>query len=159
MANYLANLAAVKPKNAIIRWVQVIAWMLLIYTASTDAGSAEQSSRIIGPILRWFNPSVTNETIAAVQLFVRKCAHLTVYAILALLVWRAISSNLVKPAFLKRHAVYTLIIGIIYAMSDEFHQSFVPTRSGTIVDVLIDSFGVLMGLGIVWFYGRWRKWW
>jgi VanZ family protein len=69
------------------------------------------------------------------DLVLRKCAHATEYAILGLLLLRAIGSEL--PAF---------ALGAAYAASDEFHQHFVRGRHGTPYDVLIDAFGVLLGI-------------
>ena len=65
----------------------------------------------------------------------RKGAHVTEYAILALLLWRALGRRL--PA---------LALGILYAASDELHQHFVRGRHGSPVDVAIDTMGLLAGL-------------
>src|SRR5690348_14761886 len=69
-------------------WIPVILWMALIFGGSADTGSFQHSSRIIGPILHWLFPDMTPETINRIVTFARKCAHLTEYAILALLFWR-----------------------------------------------------------------------
>ena len=68
----------------------------------------------------------------------RKCAHATEYAILALLLYRALSREL--PAFL---------IGFAYAITDELHQAFVRGRHASPIDVAIDTVGLLIGL-LVW---------
>jgi VanZ family protein len=65
----------------------------------------------------------------------RKGAHMTEYAILALLLFRALGSEL--SAFL---------FGLAYAVSDEIHQLFVSGRHGSPVDVAIDAAGLLLGL-------------
>ena len=70
-------------------WLPVLAWMAFIFVGSTDLLSAEHTSRFIGPFLRWFAPDVSDATIVSVQLVVRKCGHLTEYAILAALLYRA----------------------------------------------------------------------
>ena len=70
-------------------WLPVLAWMLFIFVGSSDLLSAEHTSRFIGPFLRWFAPDVSAATIASIQLIVRKCGHLTEYAILAALLCRA----------------------------------------------------------------------
>jgi hypothetical protein len=64
--------------------------MSFIFGASTDLLSGGRTSRFIGPILRWFHPGITEQAIKRVQLGVRKCAHVTEYAILALLLYRAV---------------------------------------------------------------------
>jgi VanZ family protein len=74
-------------------WMPVIAWMSLIFLASTDLASAQHTSRFIGPFLSWIVPNVSPEATQAVQFFVRKAAHVTEYAILAALLLRAFSAS------------------------------------------------------------------
>ncbi|HJX97552.1 MAG TPA: VanZ family protein [Chthoniobacterales bacterium] len=129
-------------------WLPVLLWLVLIFIGSTDLMSAEHTSRIIGPILRWFNPDVSAETIARVQFFVRKIAHLTEYAVLAILIWRAFrrgSSWHLKMSILFMLALFGCAI---FAVTDEFHQSFVPSRTSSPADVMIDIFGAVLGLTI-----------
>ena len=133
--------------------------MLLIFSVSTDLGSTEHSSRFIGPFLRWFNPAISDETIGHVQLFVRKCAHVVEYAILAILVWRALAASLSPVKCYRRDFLLTMVIGFLYAVSDEVHQAFVPSRTGSPWDVLIDTFGLMLGLFAVRLFGKWKKWW
>ena len=56
-------------------WVWVAVWMGVIFLFSTDTFSWSQTSLFIGPILKWFAPDITNDSIARVQLVVRKIAH------------------------------------------------------------------------------------
>ena len=116
-------------------WLPVLAWMIFIFAGSTDLLSAEHTSRFIGPFLRWFAPDISDASIASVQLIVRKCAHLTEYAILAALLYRAL------PRFF-----FVLVVAAIYAALDEFHQSFVATRTASRWDVAIDCVGAVAGL-------------
>jgi VanZ family protein len=134
-------------KSFLKYWLPVLLWLALIFIGSTDLMSAEHTSRIIGPILRWFNPDVSAETIARVQFLVRKIAHLTEYAVLAILIWRAFlgSSWQLKSSIL---FVLALFGCAILAATDEFHQSFVPSRTASPKDVIIDILGALLGLTI-----------
>ena len=142
-------------------WLPVLIWMIVIFSASGDRGSVRHSSRIIEPIVRWLFPHVQDETVRAVVYYVRKTAHVTEYAILAILLWRA----LVKPVrgqartWSWKTVGVVLLAAFLYAASDEFHQSFVPNREGRPMDVLIDTFGGALGLLALWGLGRWRKWW
>ena len=124
-------------------WLPVLAWMIFIFVGSTDLLSAAHTSRFIGPFLRWFAPDVTEATIASVQLIVRKCGHLTEYAILSALLYRA-SRSLTRRV----HPAAAFLIAAIYAVLDEFHQAFVASRTGSPWDVLIDCTGALVGLAI-----------
>ena len=73
----------------IVRWLPVVAWMIVIFSASGDRLSFQHTSRVIGPLVRWLFPHVTDEAIHEVVVFVRKSAHVGEYAVLALLVWHA----------------------------------------------------------------------
>jgi VanZ family protein len=116
-------------------WLPVLAWMIFIFIGSTDLLSAEHTSRYIGPFLHWFAPNVSDATIGTVQLVVRKCAHLTEYAVLGVLLYRAL-----------RRFAPALIVAGIYAAFDEFHQWFVTTRTASPWDVAIDCLGAFLGL-------------
>ena len=121
-------------------WLPVLAWMVFIFVGSTDLLSAEHTSRFIGPFLRWFAPDISDATIASVQLVVRKCGHVTEYAILAALLSRALRVHR------ERVFVLAFLLSATYAALDEFHQSFVVTRTASAWDVAIDCVGVLIGL-------------
>jgi VanZ family protein len=160
-----------KTRALLIYWLPVGLWMWLIFTASGDSASFVHSSRIIGPILYWLFPQISPEATGIIILCVRKGAHLTEYAVLALLLWRALRNSaarltrpLVAPG--RSHSGWnwnvarlSLLIVMLYAASDEFHQSFVPSRDAAVHDVLIDTTGALCGLLVLWAFGRWRKFW
>ena len=135
--------------------------MALIFSASTDLMSSQRTSRIVGPLLRWFDPHISDEAIRRVQLVVRKTAHLTEYAILAALLWRAIR----KPAkedrrrWSWREAALVFAIAAAYAATDELHQHFVASRYGSAWDILLDTLGAAAGILVLWAVGRWRKLW
>lgn len=116
--------------------------MIFIFIGSTDLMSAEQTSRFIGPFLRWLAPDITDATIASVQLFVRKAAHVAEYAILSVLLLRALRQHLLAARGV------AFVLTALYAVLDEFHQSFVPSRTGSPWDVLTDCIGALLGLVI-----------
>jgi len=142
-------------------WLPVLLWCALIFGFSTEAGSAKRTSRILGPILRWFNPDISDEAIRRVQYGVRKTSHVAEYAVLALLVWRAKR----KPnqddrrPWDWREARLAFAFAAAFAMSDEFHQVFVPSREARVGDVLVDSLGAALGLLALRAYGRWRRQW
>ena len=76
---------------------------------------------------------------------VRKCAHASEYAILGILLWLSISEIAEK-----KMGLYAFVTGTIYAASDEFHQLYVPGRSGQISDVILDASGILIGLLLIY---------
>jgi len=107
--------------------------------------SGEHTSRILTPLLRWWNPDISPATIAQVHFLVRKAAHLIEYAILAVLLCRAWRGWIER--FWRRVAL-TLAPAMIFAAADEFHQSFVASRTALLGDVLLDCSGALLGLMI-----------
>jgi VanZ family protein len=145
-------------------WLPPLAWMVLIFSSSSDAKSYQHSSLLVEPFLHWLFPHMTQAHVEAIHHFIRKCAHLTEYAALALLLWRAIRH---PPAAPERgaggwswpEARLALLMVMLYAATDEFHQSFVPARTSLVSDVLIDTGGGAAALFALWILGRWRKRW
>ena len=129
-------------------WLPVVVWLGLIFIGSTDLLSAEHTSRIIGLILRRCNPHVSIATISQVQFFVRKAAHLSEYAFLAMLLWRAFRHVARWQSTIAKLFLAVWLICFLFAASDELHQSFVPSRTASPKDVLIDAIGALIGLAV-----------
>ena len=128
-------------------WLPVLLWMIFIFVGSTDLMSAEHTSRFLVPFLRWLAPDISDAAVATIQLFIRKCAHLAEYAILAAFLLRALRKSQERLA---RAAASAFILAAIYAAFDEFHQSSVPSRTASPYDVAIDTAGALAGLAIYW---------
>jgi VanZ family protein len=153
--------AVSKLKSFAKHWLPVLIWMVVIYSASGDRKSVHHSSRIIEPIVRWLFPGISNAEVYNVVYYCRKTAHVTEYAILAILLWRAMP----KPTpenprpWPWKVAGLVLLAAFVYAASDEIHQAFVPNREGRPMDVVIDTGGAALGLAVVWLFGRWRKRW
>ncbi len=134
-----------KPGPFVRLWMPVFFWMMFVFTASTDVMSAEHTSRFLEPILRWFAPEISAATLLALQFFIRKMAHLTEYAVLGALLWRALrgSFSATRNGLL---ATVAFLVAAVFAASDEFHQSFIPSRTASPRDVMIDICGVIVGL-------------
>ncbi len=132
-------------------WVPAIAWMGLMFTLSSDLGSAANTSRFLEPLLRWLVPQLSPEAFALVHAVVRKTAHLTEYAILAILVRHALRAGAGASALTRgvRPELVAWIWAVAFAISDELHQSFVESRGASVGDVLIDAVGAAIGLSLV----------
>ena len=142
-------------------WLPVCAVMAAIFIASTDLGASHRTSRFLGPLLRWFQPGIAEETIQEIQDLLRKCGHLSEYAALGILVWRA-HRRPVKAdprPWDWGEAAFAIGCAAAYAVSDEMHQALVPSRDPSLFDVLIDTSGATLGVLGVWAVGRWRKCW
>ncbi|MDY3910050.1 MAG: VanZ family protein [Eubacterium sp.] len=128
--------------------VLVVLWMVLIFFFSAQpADTSTEISHSVGRTIGvWFVPgfeewtSERQESFAeAVDYPVRKGAHASEYAILALLFIGMLHSYGVKEK------KWALLMTTAYAATDEFHQLFVPGRSGQISDVMLDAAGALAG--------------
>ena len=130
-----------KNKRLVLAWTLLILWMLFIFIMSSFNGvmSSNQSGSIATLIYNIFNISDTEK----VSFIVRKCAHVSEFFILGILVINLVSKYNVKHIYL-----ISFIICVLYASSDEFHQLFVPGRSGQVTDIFIDMIGVVLGLSI-----------
>lgn len=127
----------------ILKWTFVIAVMILIFALSSQ--SREESSRLsrsFSTNILWFMDSMSIENIITP---IRKSAHLFIYAVLGISVFAAVSEHTEK--FVNRLLV-SGVICLIYGVSDELHQMFVPGRGAMMTDVLIDFAGALFGMGL-----------
>ena len=131
----------------------LLIWMGFIFVASTNTLSASNTGRILRPLHIWLFPHISEETLTIVHFIVRKLAHFTEYAILGLLAARAFLGS--RPQRWRRPwLLFSLLLVILYSLSDEFHQIFVPTRTGSIYDSLIDTIGGTTALLLL---ALWRK--
>jgi len=131
-----------RSQSRLWRYGPLIVWMSAIFLASTDGLSGSHTAAVIEPLLRWLFPHISSHRIDLIHLLVRKGAHFSEYAILALLARRAfITSSYFSLRRLWFAASLCLIV--LYALSDEYHQSFVPTRTASIYDSMIDISGGL----------------
>jgi VanZ family protein len=142
-------------------WLPVLLWMALIFTGSSDSKSYQHSSWIFVPFMHWLFPHMSQEHIDDLHLVFRKSCHLTEYAVLALLTWRANRRPLKNDPrpWNWQEAGLALSIVFAYAATDELHQVFVPTRTAEISDVMIDTTGGACALLILWILGHIRKRW
>jgi VanZ family protein len=119
-------------RGLLARWLPVIVWMALIFTFSAQ-------------------PTLPSLPGAFWDTLMKKGAHFTVYAVLAALSWRALEPR--RGAF-----GWAWLLAVLYACTDEWHQSFVPGRHPMATDVLIDACGAATALLLIWLaQRRWRN--
>jgi VanZ family protein len=137
-------------------WLPVLVWLGVIFIGSTDLMSAEHTSRFIVPFLRWLKPNISLETIASIHFIIRKGAHLSEYAVLALVLLRAVicMTNLKRSMSILCLSVWGVCVFV--AVTDEFHQTFVHSRGASFRDIMIDSSGAILGLLIGAIFGMGR---
>lgn len=130
-------------------WLPPLFWMGVIFWFSTDRFSATHTSSILETFFRAVNLSLNPTTLAQIHFLIRKLAHITSYAILTLLLYRALRAESTIRWKLK-WAVAAFIIAAVYALADEYHQSLTSERSASFADSFIDMTGSLCALGGVW---------
>ena len=140
-------------RNRVWRYGPVVVWVGVIFFASTGSMSASNTSRIIRPLLLWLFPGITDASLLQAHFFVRKAAHFTEYAVLALLAARAFRTSS-DDRLRRRWHVAAFALAAACALLDEYQQSFQPTRTGTIYDSLIDMSGGAAALALL---ALWRS--
>ncbi len=129
-------------------WSLVILTMCAIFFFSHQSG--EVSSQLSDNVINIVEDTQTlkeepNQYIKVTR-FVRKSAHILIYTALGFFLMGALS--LYKGKWYV-HSLLAVIIGTLYAASDEWHQTFIPNRLGSLYDVKIDFFGVVAGVLIM----------
>ena len=152
--------------------VAAILWMGMIFIFSTDVGSYDNVGGILRPLLLSLVPDLTPAQIDRLFVAIRKMAHLTEYFILSIFWGRALVPRIAPQ---RASVIGAIALCGIWAALDEYHQSFVASRTASVVDVGIDLLGVLLGqapgiIAIQWrrlapptalraqFFGWWFAW-
>jgi len=122
-----------KSKETIARkvlkyWLPVIVWSLIIFFLS---------SLPTAPITKVYWR----------EFAIKKSAHVIEYAIFTILMYRALKESGVEK---KEAGVYSIIMAVLYGISDEFHQSFTPGRDPRIRDIIFDTIGSLLAIYAIW---------
>ncbi len=133
-------------KSFLKYWLPLLGWLGVIFIGSTNVTSTEHTSRFIVPFLLWLNPRMTPQTVWTIIVFMRKCAHVGEYAVLALLMWRALRWGTNVSMRMPALCSVVLLGCALVAASDEFHQTFVKSRTPSVDDVFVDVGGAFLGL-------------
>jgi len=128
-------------------WFPVFLWILVIFWMSTSMFSASNTYYYIEHFLRFFNPAISMKGIFLFHNILRKLAHVTEYFISGVLLFRAFRYGSEKGREW-RWAILSLLVVAAIAASDEFHQTFVVTRTASLVDVGIDIMGGFLAQGV-----------
>ena len=146
---------------AVVLWMAVIFWFSAQNGASSgsmSAGVTEALARLLTPGFDELSPLAQAETVEAMHLFVRKAAHFSEYAVLGMLTVNALRTYRLNKAL---RLILPVATCLVYAVSDEIHQYFIPDRACRAFDVFIDTVGGLTGtlilLGLMWLIKRRRK--
>jgi VanZ family protein len=132
-------------KESLRNWVPVFLWAAVIFVFSTDIFSSANTAGAFEPILQQLFPQLPVDYIERLHSVFRKLGHFTEYFVLGGLLWRALRYHDAAGTRSRRLAL-SIAITVIYALSDEWHQSFVPSRTPSVIDVLIDTVGGICGI-------------
>lgn len=150
----------------VIFGILVIVWMVVIFCFSSEQStkSSNTSQKVIKSGLnqiksfKEMEEPKQNELVENLQHPTRKLAHFTIYAIGGLIIFNFVNTFNIA---VRKKIVLTILIGLLYASTDEIHQLFTDGRSGQITDVFIDTSGVCMGCILSYFLirlGSRKKW-
>ncbi len=123
----------------IIKLLFIIIWLLVIFLFSNQDGST--STSLTNGILEKYLFFVDSDIFFMI---IRKMAHITEYFILGILVL-----NFINEFKIDKKIVVSILICFILASFDEFHQLFIPDRTGRLLDVFIDMIGASLGILIL----------
>ena len=118
--------------------VILVLWMIFIFIMSN--AKAVESDTHSGVIVDILSNIFSLDSIDILTVIVRKCAHMFEYFILGILML-----NCLKDYNIKNILIISIMLCILYSCSDEIHQLFIEGRSGEVIDILIDSIGIILG--------------
>ena len=118
-------------------------WIAVIFFLSSPQGSMAETSRFIGPLLRFLFPDAAPDCYLFVHQAIRKFAHFAGYFVLSFLAARAAMQGVGMRALVS--VIVAILVGALVASLDEFNQSFEPSRTSAVSDVFLDIFGAICG--------------
>ncbi|MGB0011000.1 MAG: VanZ family protein, partial [Candidatus Sulfotelmatobacter sp.] len=128
-------------KNLLKAWIAAILWLIVIAIESTAMLSSNNTSRILYPVLHYlFGLDVVR--FERVHFFLRKGGHVVGYAILSILLfraWRATLPAMSNVNWTLRWSAIAILGTAFVASLDEWHQTFIPSRTGRWQDVVLDT--------------------
>lgn len=138
---------------ALLKCVPVLLVLVMIFnfSAATSEESTEESNAITKAIVEITHIEIDDATLSAIDDVVREMAHFTEYFILGITCCLALSSF---HAGMRTRNIGLSIFCVLYAVSDEIHQYFVPGRCFQLQDILVDSMGAITAIFIWWLCNR-----
>jgi VanZ family protein len=138
-------------------WIAAILWLIVIAIESTSYLSSSNTSRILYPLLH-FLFGLGRERFEVWHFYIRKTGHVIGYATLSILLFRAWRASLPAMSSAKwtpRWSIIAVLGTALVATLDEWHQSFIPSRTGRWEDVVLDTLAGIAAQGLVFvWYGR-----
>ncbi|MGA2456969.1 MAG: VanZ family protein [Terriglobales bacterium] len=149
-----ANLTASRP-NLVRAWWPAVVWIGLITFESTDFFSSEHTGSLLYALLTRLFGQINFYDFLIFHHYLRKTGHVVGYGMLSLLLlrgWRATFGH--AQALLWRTSLLSWLGTAFVAAMDEWHQSYIPSRTGTVWDVALDSVAGVGFLLVAYFWLR-----
>ena len=143
-------------RNFIKYWLPVVFWMAIIYWMSTETFSSENTFSWLEMVLGLLIPKISSQELSLIHVVIRKAGHVIEYFVLGLLLFRTFRGNSIS-LWKWRWSFFAVMALALWAAGDEFHQSFVSTRTASVVDVGIDTAGGILAQFVAALWHRCRK--
>jgi VanZ family protein len=137
-------------------WIAAILWLILIAIESSALLSARNTSRILYPVLHYLF-GLDWDRFEVWHFYIRKSGHVIGYGTLSILLfraWRATLPALDNVNWTFRWANIAILGTALVASLDEWHQSFIPSRTGTVRDVVLDTCAGVAAQVLVFFWWK-----
>ena len=137
-------------------WIAAILWLIVIALESSSLGSSHNTSRILYPLLHYLF-GLDWDRFEVWHFYIRKSGHVIGYGTLSILLfraWRATLPALDNAKWSFRWANIAILGTALVASLDEWHQSFIPTRTGTVRDVVLDTCAGIAAQVLVFFWWK-----
>jgi VanZ family protein len=139
-------------------WIPTLLWLCVLALFSSDTFSAEHTGSVLTKVLHALFGSISAEQFQQIHFLIRKSAHFCSYGFLGALAffsWRATLPALPRWTF--RWSILALLLAVTAAGLDEFHQSFIPSRTSSLRDVLLDLVGAIFFQLAIALWMGWRE--
>jgi VanZ family protein len=135
--------------RVLVTWVVTAAWAGTISLLSTAAYSSSVTAWLLAQFLLSLHIHLSPTTFATIHFLIRKLAHVSEYAIFGLLLYHSFEPR--RPeGWNTRSAFGALVVAGLFSLLDEYHQSFVPGRTASLVDCGIDTAGALLAMVLLY---------
>jgi VanZ family protein len=144
-------------KQLLKAWIAAGLWIVLIAIESTSYLSSDNTSRILYPILH-FLFGIDPLHFAILHHYIRKSGHFVGYFMLSFLLFRAWRATLPSTSlWALRWAGIAFLMSAFVASMDEWHQTFIPSRTGLVSDVFLDSTAALIAQIVIFLFFQARR--
>ncbi len=132
----------------IVWWLLTATWAVIVFNLSRATYASASTEKLLSKALDWLSISILPNNLDLLNNLLRKSAHLSEYAVLAVFLYNALKP-VGDPFWSRKAACWTLLASGCYSLTDEFHQLFVPGRHASLFDCLADTTGAFLGLFVL----------